>query len=183
MNITVLTFEGRTVVRPDTTRIKDNEDAWLPDGSEGCLWTPVIYTRLDKSGKSIAREFAGRYFSSVNAGILIYPRSCIDGSAEGYASACCIDHTSALRLQFTDGIPETAVLGVEADGKECFRASIDPGAVIAGAISETSRGTLLRLGDIVAAELSSPSVIVGPAPAHFKGHLDDFDSFDFIIHY
>lgn len=152
MNITVLTADGKVVVRPDTTRVKDEEEVWLPEDTERIFWAPVIYSRLTKSGKCIAGKFAGRYFSQAGIGLLFYPLQ--GDSPEDYAHSLCIDRTSALKLQFNP--LEKGEMTLTIDGKESFRASFDIAKVLSEALEKASRHTLQRLGDIIAVELCSP---------------------------
>ena len=102
MIIAVKTFTGKVIVRPDTTRVKDGEDAYMPEFISRLEWSPVLYTRITRPGRSISGKFAHRYFSDFSAGILLYPSDLMDGSEEGYACASCLDHTSLLNLGFPE---------------------------------------------------------------------------------
>jgi len=92
----VKTYSGRVIVRPDTSWEKDNEDFYPQDFVDRISFTPVVFARICKPGKSIGIKFAERYYDGINCGILLYPEDLIDGSAEGFACASCIDHTSFL---------------------------------------------------------------------------------------
>ena len=156
MNIAVLTSKGRVIVRPDTTRVKDGEDVYLPEFVNDVEWSPVLYARVTKSGRSVLPKFAGRYFDSYNLGILLYPADFIDGSEEGYACASCLDHTSF--LLFPVYLP--IVLGKEDNlfrlfkgDSVLFETAEGTREMIENAISEASKYIYFRSGDILAIEL------------------------------
>lgn len=156
MNIAVLTAEGKVVVRPDTTRIKDTEDAYLPEFVNRVDWSPVIYTKIVKSGKSIQEKFAQRYFETFNVGVLLFPADLIDGSEQGYACASCLDHTSALNLQISDENKEN--LGVNKivityNNNVIFSDFQNIEQRITQAITEVTKFCWLRVGDLLAVEL------------------------------
>ena len=72
MNIIVKTFVGNVIVRPDTTWEKDNEDIYPQDFIETLSFTPVLFARISKPGKSVGLRFASRYYDSANYGLLLY---------------------------------------------------------------------------------------------------------------
>ena len=96
MNIIVKTFGGNVIVRPDTTWEKDNEDIYPQDFIETLSFTPVLFARISKPGKSVGLRFASRYYDSANYGLLLYPENLLCGGEEDFACASCIDHTSFL---------------------------------------------------------------------------------------
>lgn len=156
MNIVTLTYGGKTVVRPDTTWEKDNEDLFVPEFVDCLTFTPVVFAKVSKPGRSIGRSFVTRYFEKVGCGILLYPEDFISGGApEGFAQACCLDHTSFLPGEMSD---RTAVPGgdflVSADTREVFRSPLPALSVIEDGISEVSRFCYLRIGDLVAVEIA-----------------------------
>ena len=160
MNIVVLTFSGKVVVRPDTTWEKDGEDFFVPDFVSRLSWTPVVYSRLTKPGRSIAARFAGRYFESLGFGTLLYPEDFIDGSPEGFARACCLDHTSFLPgTMFSKSGCEDVRFSTSRDGQEIFACGCPATDDIEAAIAETSRFCYLRTGDLVAVELQARSLL------------------------
>ena len=57
MNIIVRTYGGHYVTRPDTTWEKDNEDFFPPDFTESFEWTPVVFARVCKPGRSVGARF------------------------------------------------------------------------------------------------------------------------------
>lgn len=156
MNIAVLTAEGKVVVRPDTTRIKDSEDAYLPDFVNRVDWTPVIYTKIIKSGKCIAERFASRYFDSFNVGVLLFPADLADGSEQGYASASCMDRTSALNMQTANKIEvntDPNKIVIRCNNGVIFSDYQDVETILTSAITKVSQICLLRIGDMLAVEL------------------------------
>ena len=71
MNIFTFPFELREFyVRPDTS-ISESSDFYVPDGIGGLLVIPFIYLKIDRAGKSIAKQFAPRHYSNCGHGIHI----------------------------------------------------------------------------------------------------------------
>lgn len=153
MNIVVLTAGRRVVVRPDTTWEKDSEDLYVPDFVNRLSWSPVLFTRVSKPGRSIGLKFAGRYFQTYSYGVLLYPEDLIDGSQEGYACACCLDHTSFLPGEMFDKSASGAGFTLLRDGEELFRHDGASIPAMEESIAEVSRFCYLRTGDLVATEL------------------------------
>ena len=159
MNIVVKTAAGRCIVRPDTTWEKDNENFFPPEFVNSLSWSPVLFARICKPGRSVGEKFAGRYYDEVNYGVLLYPDEMLDGSDEGYAQACCLDHTSFLP---SPGFPKDILekdeefrLFVNKDGAEelLFSHSGADDLTIRTAIAEMTRFVYIRTGDLLAIEL------------------------------
>ncbi len=182
MNIVVLTAARRTVVRPDTTWEKDSEDLYVPDFVNRVSASPVLYARVSKPGRSIGLKFAGRYFQTFGYGVLMYPEDLMDGSEEGYASACCLDHTSFLPGEMPD---KSALDGADfrllRDGEEVFACGGASAQMIEESIAEVSRFCYLRIGDIVAAELAQRRPLCGRenGSTRLEGMLGDVRVLDF----
>lgn len=156
MNIIVRTASGRIVTRPDTTWERDSEDFYPPEFVDSLSYTPVLFARISKPGRSIAKKFASRYYDGINFGILLYPDNMIDGSEEGYACASCLDHTSFLPFPLYNKI----TLGEAGNeyvickgGEEIFRCEAPTADLIEKAIEEATRYIYIRTGDLLAIEL------------------------------
>ena len=159
MNIVVKTASGRCIVRPDTTWEKDNENFFPPEFVNSLSWSPVLTARISKPGRSVGDKFAGRYYDEINYGVLLYPDDMLDGSDEGYAQACCLDHTSFLP---SPGFPKDMLgkgeefrLFLDKSGTEemIFSHSGADDLTIRTAIAEMTRFVYIRTGDLLAIEL------------------------------
>ncbi len=182
MNIVVLTAGRRTVVRPDTTWEKDSEDLYVPDFVSRVSWSPVLYARVSKPGRSIGLKFAGRYFRTFGYGALLYPEDLVDGSEEGYASACCLDHTSFLPGEMPDkSATGGQVFRLLRDGEEIFVSESASERMIEESIAEVSRFCYLRTGDLVAAELRPRELLCvrTDGTTRLEGMLGEVRVFDF----
>lgn len=175
MNIVVRTFDGHTIVRPDTTWEKDSEDFYPPEFVERLTCSPVLFARISKPGRSIGRKFASRYYDGINIGVLLFPEEMIDGSPEGYAQASCLDHTSFLPtplfLPFTLGQKDNEFILKK--GKTRFF-SINGDAMttemIDEAIAEVTRMVYIRTGDFVAIELEPRKLLVSREDGEAEMH-------------
>ena len=98
MNVVVLTSVGNVVVRPDTTWERDNEDFYVPSFIDSLKYSPVLFARVCKPGRSIGEKFASRYFDAVGYGVLLYPTELLAIKEQGWAAASCLDHTTFLPL-------------------------------------------------------------------------------------
>lgn len=159
MNIVVRTASGKYIVRPDTTWEKDNEDLYLPEFVNRLSYTPVLFARISKPGRSVGRNFASRYYDGVNYGVLLYPQDMLDGSEEGLACASCLDHTSFLPFpvynNVTLGQNNVCELFCTKEGKEetIFTHDAATAEMIEQAIAEATRFIYIRTGDVIAIEL------------------------------
>lgn len=186
MNIVVKTAAGKYIVRPDTTWERDNEDVYLPEFVSEVSWAPVLFARISKPGRSVGEEFAERYYDGIGYGVLLYPENLIDGSAEGFACASCLDHTSFLPFPVYNKITlgrEGNVFELKADGNQIFRYNSANAGMIRKAIAEATRHIYIRTGDIMAIELDSRKTLCrrGDAPLQLSGTYCDNFSLDFKI--
>lgn len=156
MNILVKTAGGRIIVRPDTTWEKDNEDVYLPEFVDELSWTPVLFARISKPGRSVGKEFADRYYDGIGYGVLLYPENLIDGAQEGFACASCLDHTSFLPTPVYNKVTlgrENNEFIVSKDGNEIFRYNSGTAEMVEQAIVEATKYCYVRVGDLLAIEL------------------------------
>lgn len=156
MNIIIKTFGGHIIVRPDTTWEKDNEDLYLPDEISSISFTPVLFARITKPGRSVGLKFTPRYFDTFAYGVLLYPDDLEDGSPEGFACASCLDHTSFLPGETA---PKSGIVNTEfrlfRNGAEIFSCTGGDISMIEKAIEEATRRIYIRTGDLIAIELQS----------------------------
>lgn len=160
MNIVVKTSTGKTIVRPDTTWEKDNEDFYPPEFVNRLSYTPVLFARVSKPGRSVGRNFANRYYDCVGYGVLLYPEDMLDGSEEAYACASCLDHTSFLPYPSPDkSVLDQAFackLSSTKEGQkeeELFSFGAASHQMVQEAIAEVTRFIYIRTGDLIAIEL------------------------------
>ena len=135
MNIIARTYGGHYVTRPDTTWEKDNEDFFPPDFTESFEWTPVVFARVCKPGRSVGARFVRRYYDRVGYGVLLYPADHIGEGAEEYAEALTLDHTSflpdpKLSIEEADGLSFT----VKMDGVNIFEDTVQAGQLLDNAV-------------------------------------------------
>ncbi|MDO5443617.1 MAG: hypothetical protein Q4G10_08100 [Bacteroidia bacterium] len=158
MNIVVKTASGKYIVRPDTTWERDNEDLFLPEFVSGLSWTPVLFARISKPGRSVGERFGERYYDGIGYGVLLYPEDMLDGSEEGFACASCLDHTSFLPfpvLEKQPGFEGKFELEAVRNGEvhKLFSRSGASPEEIRKAIAEATRFIYIRIGDLIAIEL------------------------------
>lgn len=160
MNIVVKTADEKYIVRPDTTWEKDAEDLYVPEFVNQISYTPVLFVRISKPGRSVSAKFASRYYDAVGYGVLLYPEDMLDGSETGFACASCLDHTSFLTAPFFS--PDT--LGKEyhlkAGDKEIFSHAEGTAEMVEKAIEEATRFIYIRTGDLLAIELQPRKQLV-----------------------
>lgn len=186
MNIVVKTAAGKYIVRPDTTWERDNEDVYLPEFVDEVSYSPVLFARISKPGRSVGEEFAERYYDGIGYGVLLYPENMIDGTAEGFACASCLDHTSFLPFPVYNKITlgrEGNVFELKADGKSIFSCNSGDAGMIRKAIAEATRYIYIRTGDILAIELDSRKHLCSrqDKPLQLYGSYCDNFALDFKI--
>lgn len=153
MNIAVLSSSGKVFVRPDTTWEHDNEDFYVPEFIDNISFTPVVFVRVSRPGRSVSSRFADRYFDGTGFGVLLYPEDMIDGSAEGFACASCIDHTSFLPFPVSGRKAEYGSAVIARNGTPLMTIALPREDMIRHAIESVTRSCYIRTGDIVAIEL------------------------------
>lgn len=156
MNILVRTAGGRTVVRPDTTWERDNEDLFLPEFVDKVTYAPVFFARVSKPGRSVSSRFADRYYDAIGFGVLLYPEDLLDGSEEGFACASCLDHTSFLPYPLFNKITlgrEGNVFELFKGGDSVFSFNGATATMVENAIEEVTKYCYIRVGDLIAIEI------------------------------
>lgn len=153
MNILVKTYDGNIVFRPETTWKRGDDCVYLPEFIDSVEAAPVVFVRICKSGRSVGRQFATRYYDAVGYGMLLYPTELLNSGPEGFASACCLDHTSFLSLPCLDrmslGDGELCI----AKGSEIQRYKAPGAGEIEDAIEFATCFCYIRTGDFLAVEL------------------------------
>ena len=161
MNIIVITACGKIVCRPDTTWERDNEDLYLPDFVSHLEYAPVAFARICKPGRSVGSRFVSRYHDGFGFGVLLYPVELMDGTPEGYAQACCLDHTSLLPTPFMEYADGYSTFTLKASGSVLGNFSPDVRALMDAALVEATRSSYGRTGDIIAVELQPRQAFYG----------------------
>ena len=156
MNIIVKTSSDHIAVRPDTTWEKDNEDFYPPEFVNELTYSPVLFARVLKPGRSVGKKFASRYYDSVGYGVLLYPENMIDGTPEGYAQAICLDHTSFLPSTTfpPQRLEEDDRFSLFRNEAELFTFDYPSLNMIEDALVEATKLLYIRTGDLIAIELS-----------------------------
>lgn len=154
MNILVLTSSGKVIMRPDTSWERLNDDFFVPDFVQGLKFSPVFFARISRPGKAIGQRFVSRYYDALGLGLLLYPANFLDGSPEGFASACCLTHSSYLPIQMLDKESfSSPSFRISKDSEELFRGCGYGLEMVEKAISRVTEISLVRKGDLVAVEL------------------------------
>lgn len=159
MNIVVLTAAGNVTVRPDTTWEKDNEDFYVPEHVGSLKFSPVLFARISKPGRSISEKFASRYFDAISYGLFLYPTELLNVPEQGWACASCMDHTSFLPHPLFNPITLSAEhnsFQLKKNREQIFLHPADSVQKIEHAIKAVSQICYLRTGDFVAVELGTP---------------------------
>ena len=160
MNILVWTEGGNCISRPDTTWKRDDNEFYVPEDVSSILYTPALVARVDRPGKAVGINFAGRYYSLVSPAVLIYPMIGVNKGArhlysvEGLAAACCMDRTSFFPFPVLD----RGVKGIM-EVKGSFSEEIDSAQVLDSALVGVTGRCYLRSGDLFLAELSPRTLL------------------------
>ncbi len=188
MNIVVLTSAGNVTVRPDTTWEKDNEDFFVPESISSLRFSPVLFARISKPGRSIGEKFASRYYDAINYGVFLYPTELLNIPDQGWACASCLDHTSFLPHPLYNPITlgeEQNNFALQKDGQQIYLHQSDTREMVEKAISRVSATCYLRIGDFVAIELDAPRELSSRSEGDctIKGSFCENDTIDFRIIY
>lgn len=185
MNIIVKTSSGHITVRPDTTWEKDNEDFYPPEFVDELTYSPVLFARILKPGRSVGRKFASRYYDSIGFGVLLYPENMLDDTPEGYAQAICLDHTSFLPSPMfpPERLEKNGHFHLFRNEHDLFVFGQPSLNMIEDAIVEATKLLYIRTGDLIAIELAprKPLTIRPDVSSHITGTFDNNEIIDFQI--
>ena len=185
MNIIVKTSSGHITVRPDTTWEKDNEDFYPPEFVDELTYSPVLFARILKPGRSVGRKFASRYYDSIGFGVLLYPENMLDDTPEGYAQAICLDHTSFLPSPMfpPERLEKNGHFRLFRNEHDLFVFDQPSLNMIEDAIVEATKLLYIRTGDLIAIELAprKPLTIRPDVSSHITGTFDNNEIIDFQI--
>ena len=184
MNIIVKTSDGGLMVRPDTTWEKDNEDFFPPEFVERLTYTPVLFARISKPGRSVGIQFADRYFDSVGFGVLLYPENLIGEKETGLCEATMIDHTSFLPCPTFDKAAlaqEDNSFILRRNGETIYQYEGGNVSMIKEALSQATRYIFIRTGDLIAIELEGRKPVCGKEGASISATWGGKSILDFNI--
>lgn len=185
MNIIVKTSSGHITVRPDTTWEKDNEDFYPPEFVDELTYSPVLFARILKPGRSVGRKFASRYYDSIGFGVLLYPENMLDDTPEGYAQAISLDHTSFLPSPMfpPERLEKNGHFRLLRNEHDLFVFDQPSLNMIEDAIVEATKLLYIRTGDLIAIELAprKPLTIRPDVSSHITGTFDNNEIIDFQI--
>lgn len=138
---------------PDSALLLPGRPMFYPDFGGSWIAEPMLAVRLNRLGKSIAPQFAGRYYDALALAIRIRPLE-LDPASEGEFSGmdCSITHGDWLAPHEFLGIG-TATFG------DISVAFPDKAGLIDAAVSRASRHTTVKMGDIVLLPLKGTSDI------------------------
>ena len=157
MNIAVRSRERYCVCRPDTSWERENKDIYAQEAVTGYDYAPVLFVRICKAGKCVAEKFASRYYDGFNFGVLLYGHLEAEGAE---LVSDCLDHSSILPFPLFNPIVlenEDKSFIFRSGGQDRYIYKGGSPAMVHKAISEVSALVSLRIGDIVAIELQSPT--------------------------
>lgn len=164
--------------RPDTTWEKESRDLYIPEGVDKVLWAPVVFAKVSKAGKCVSPKFVTRYYDAVGFGALTY---CDE---ENIAFSSCMDHSSLMPMpSLSPSVLEsgegTVVISAGAE-KVSINANKSMQAALEEAICKSSKRVSLRIGDVVAVELTELKVLAQRSEGDitFKAEYNESGLFD-----
>lgn len=151
--------------RPDTTWQKEDRDFYSPNGIESISWAPVLFARISKAGKCVSAKFASRYYDALNFGALLYchlrhpeERNLFrHPEKRSDVRISCVDHSSILPFPLYNPVVmenEENEFVVKKNGETLFCCKASGVKAIEDAICQASQFTSLRIGDMIAVELT-----------------------------
>lgn len=183
MNILIEHPGHRVTYRPDTTWEKNGGDFYPQDDISRLFFSPVLYARILKPGRSIVPRFAHRHYDSAGYGLLFYDGEKIEaGGLTSFSEASCIDRTSFLPYPAPE-IPLGGVYRIECNGKEVFQGNGGSTTALEASLVHISSHIYLRTGDMVCLELSPAAFLAerSEGDLRIKGMLDGTPLFEFQV--
>lgn len=169
MNIIVKPYgSSQCYCRPDTTWERENKDFYSPDSVNEIYWTPIMFARVSKAGKCISKKFAARYYDAAGFGILFY---CGEVTKDNIAFVSCADHTSLLPFPMYNTLVtenKDNVYEVTRNGECIWKCNAEGNDMIEDAICSSSALTSIRIGDMIAVELSPATLLASRKDSEVK---------------
>lgn len=154
MNIVVKPYNtDLCYCRPDTTWEKESRDLYIPEGVDKVLWAPVVYAKVCKAGKCVSPKFVTRYYDVIGFGALTY---CDDNNI---AFSSCMDHSSLMPVPSLSPVVLDTGEGAFEIADMKFSTEKAMQTALENAICKASERISLRIGDIVAVELTELQVL------------------------
>lgn len=173
MNISILHTTGAITCRPDTTLQREDAPLYIPDGIKKVEYSPILFARIVKAGKSIGAKFASRYYEAIGYGILLY----FDGS-EIFDKSSIVPEILYSKQTLEKDDNAFAVRNALTELYRCTVALQQPR--LEAALSKVSAIVSQRIGDIVAIELQESKEL--EVPCSLNGSYCGNQLFDFEIH-
>lgn len=172
MNVIVFpSWERGYYFRPDTTIEREGKDFFCPEEVTSLSASIILYVKICRAGKAVSAKFAKRYYNSFGVGLLLYGESLIDRSNPvSYSIASALDYTTILSKEIGElgadacaGVGSGAISEIVFDhnsGSECISIELNNEipSIIEAKIETLSRMNSLRVGDILAIELSQGKI-------------------------
>ena len=156
-------------MRGDNTLIRALSDFFIPDFVSSVEAVPVLIFRIDRPGRMISKEFAGRYLGKFGFGVLLNCRFTDEIENRGDAESLrnMLDYTSLIpnylyeKEKYADLLcSQGDELLLSVNGKVVFSTrQLPPMESVATLFCNISSFASVRTGDIFAVELSDPVTI------------------------
>lgn len=168
MNVIVVPNEGGYhYFRPDTTIERESKDFYCPEEVTSLSACVVLYIKISKAGKAVAKRFAERYYNTFGAGILLYAENLINSDIPAtYSMASSIDYSTILSKELggaeilTREKADSLWFGHGSGPAEKISIREEITDYINSEIETLSRNNSLRMGDIVAFELNPERFVI-----------------------
>jgi len=148
--------------RSDSTMTRSQENYYLPDYVKSISFTPIVFFRCSRPGKSVEERFAHRYIDAFGYGILLNPSLSDDITSNREFIASALDFTSIIPLE-THPIsdygfyPSFKPLMLSVNGHVILESPVHPTYDrIRQMIAGITRFAATRTGDLIAYELTYP---------------------------
>lgn len=166
MNILVLNHNDSSFsLRSDSTLIRNMDRYYIPDFVDSLSFSPILYFRCSRPGKSVEERFALRYVDSFGYGILLHPElsPAVTGNREFISSA--LDFTTLIPVRSHpisdyDVSSSRKSLCIKLNGHETLSGLEHPdNGKIRKAIAEITKYMSMRTGDFITFELTGKTAV------------------------
>lgn len=188
MNIIVTPYKSNSFYfRPDNTLQRDCcKDFFIPNGVNKLTATPILYVKVSKAGKAVSQKFASRYYQSFGYGVMI---NCHfegnDDPVMKFYAATSVDNSSIIpmplwNIEAING--EMTNFSLIINNIEVFKSTENPIDVeeIESQIAVVSKNCSLRIGDLIAFELTSHEIELSQGDS-LQAIIGEMNQIDFKI--
>ena len=164
MKIICFPYQSRHFyMRPDTAILRNGHTFYTPEQSASIAGSLALVVKINRLGRHIAPQYAGRYYHETALGFCLYAADILEQNRSkgvAWGEACSFDYSSPLSSSFRSLIqhPVSGTVFSWRSEKQSWSETL-PENPIDVVLSNLSQCIFLKMGDLIWIELHHPILI------------------------